>query len=546
MNKITNLRINFINLIKKAENKTKKNVLNNKQIYTKKNEHQQLFFKKPAYLFNIVDELISEKQMEKAEIVLYEKLKTIIEDNQIIFSNLIPDFFINLSKRGTSNTIGKKFFFIVQKIARQINKFNNSMSELEFLLNVEIKSEIKKINNNLLLIKNINKKINDIKNEPNSIIFDKKNEIENLIVYRQILSNQLNKIAGIKSLEKNNNFFLFLNKKIILLENSKKNDIFPAHGSYFSNKMSVGYQLKKKKTMKILDPIITTGTLGAILKFRTIQLESTKNKIGQLIYNFSNNFNFMNRYGYDINCNPGVKIFSETNPRIIPNKNNKGKEKLNSKWNTYNVFYPKTYEIQFLGKNKWKIKNFFNNKEIIDFKIEKKKSDLSLSLLKFDGIIIEYLNKSLKKNDKYLIQSTATAIDKFSIESDVTEKTNIAYFPTNNTDRDDYLNFQKMINLKNYKLINNKETMEESYENYKNHIQEKIEQLKLNQRLKVKEENILLEKNMYELNNNIFFQNLNKKPTNIDNLHLSNYKTSSLEPSLNEISEIIKIFNSKF
>lgn len=125
--------------------------------------------------------------------------------------------------------------------------------------------------------------------------------------------------------------------------------------------------------MKILDPVITTGTLGAILKFRTIQLESTKNKIGQLIYNFSNNFNFINRYGYDINCNPGVKIFSETNPKIIPNKNNKGKEKLNSKWNTYNVFYPKTYEIQFLGKNKWKIKNFFNNKEIIDFKTEKKK-----------------------------------------------------------------------------------------------------------------------------------------------------------------------------
>lgn len=247
MNKITNLRINFINLIKKAENKTKKNILNNKQIYTKKNEYQQLFFKKPAYLFNIVDKLISEKQMEKAEIILYEKLKTIIEDNQIIFSDLIPDFFINLSKRGTSNTIGKKFFFIVQKIARQINKFNKSMSELEFLLNVEIKSEIKKINNNLLLIKNINKKINDIKNEPNSIIFNKKNEIENLIVDRQILSNQLNEIAGIKSLEKNNNFFLFLNKKIILLENFKKNDIFPAHGSYFSNKMSVGYQLKKKK-----------------------------------------------------------------------------------------------------------------------------------------------------------------------------------------------------------------------------------------------------------------------------------------------------------
>lgn len=177
---------------------------------------------------------------------------------------------------------------------------------------------------------------------------------------------------------------------------------------------------------------------------------------------------------------------------------------------------------------------------------KKKKNALSLSLLKFDGIIIEYLNKSLKKNDKYLIQSTATAIDKFSIESNVTEKTNIAYFPTNNTDRDDYLNFQKMIDSKNYKLINNKETMEESYENYKNHIQEKIEQLKLNQRLKVKEENILLEKNMYELNNNIFFQNLNKKPKNLDNLHLSNYKTSSLEPSLNEISEIIKIFNSKF
>lgn len=378
------------------------------------------------------------------------------------------------------------------------------------------------------------------------IFLKKKKEIENLIIDRQILSNQLNEIAGIKSLDEKNNFFLFLNKKIILLENFKKNDIFPAHGSYFSNKMSVGCQFNKKKTMKILDPIIKTGTLGAILKFKTIQLESTKNKIGQLIYNFSNKFNYINRYGYDINCNPGVKIFSQTNPKIIPNKNNKGKEKLNSKWNTDIVFDPKTYEIQFLGKNKWKIKNFFNNKEIIDFSTEKKRNSLSLSLLKFDGILIEYLNKSLKKNDKYLIQSTSTAIDKFSIEPNVTEKTNIAYFPTNSTDRDDYLNFQKMIDSEHYKLINNKETVEESYENYKNHIQEKIEKLKLNQQLKVKEESILLEKNMYELNNNIFFQNLNKKTTNLDNLYLSKYKTSSLEPSFNEINEIMKIFNSKF
>lgn len=174
MHKITNLRINFISLINKAENKTKKNILNNKKIYTKKSEYQKLSFKKPEYLFNIVDKLISEKKMEKAEIILYEKLKTIIEDNQIIFSNLIPDFFKNLRKRGTSNTIGKKFFFIVKKISRQIQKFNKSMSELEFLLNIEIKSEIKKINNNLLLIENINKKINAIKNESNSDIFEKK------------------------------------------------------------------------------------------------------------------------------------------------------------------------------------------------------------------------------------------------------------------------------------------------------------------------------------------------------------------------------------
>ncbi|CAL4043055.1 Flagellar hook-associated protein 1 [Buchnera aphidicola (Tetraneura ulmi)] len=540
MQKIKNQKVNFINLLKKTNNEIKKNKYN-KKINKKKIEYKNLFLKKPEYLFNIVDELISKKQKEKQEIFLYKKLEKIIEENQTIFSNLIPYFFKNLNKRTTNGDIGKNFFLIVHKISKKLKEFKESISKLEFFLNMEIKSEIKKINKNLLLIKNINSKINNIKNESNSTIFYEKDTIKNLITNRQILTNQLNKIAGIKSLEEKNNFFLFLNKKNILLKNSKKTDIFPTNGLYVSNNISIGCQFYKKKTMKILDPIITTGTLSAILKFKNKQLELTKNKIGQLIYNFSSIFNTINQLGYDIDCKPGKRIFSRLHPKIIPNKNNKSKIKLFPKWNVLNISNPKNYEIKFLGNNKWKIKNLFNDKEFINFKVEKKKD--SSSLLKFDGIVIKYLNKFLNQNDKYLIESTATVIDQFSISSNITEKTKIAFFETNNKDLDDYSNFKKMIDLENYKLINNKETIEESYENYKNKIKKKIEELKLNQKLKVKKEKMLLEKNKYELNNNFSLQNLNKEKINLEKSNLSNYK-SYLQPSINEMNEIIKIFNS--
>jgi flagellar hook-associated protein 1 FlgK len=71
--------------------------------------------------------------------------------------------------------------------------------------------------------------------------------------------------------------------------------------------------------------MITTGSLGGLLTFRTEDLDKARNTLNQMALAFADAMNTQHEAGFDANGDAGGKLFNFGSPAVLSNSKNGGR-----------------------------------------------------------------------------------------------------------------------------------------------------------------------------------------------------------------------------
>src|SRR4030065_2710630 len=75
--------------------------------------------------------------------------------------------------------------------------------------------------------------------------------------------------------------------------------------------------LNGNNTIRLPESQITGGTLGGILSFRSVTLDSAQNALGRIAITLAQTFNEQHQLGMDLNGNMGGDFFMVPPPKVI-------------------------------------------------------------------------------------------------------------------------------------------------------------------------------------------------------------------------------------
>lgn len=162
----------------------------------------------------------------------------------------------------------------------------------------------------------------------------------------------------------------------------------------------------------VITQFLTGGELGGIAKFRKEVLDPAQNELGRIAIGIAKSFNQQHHLGMDLNNKLGGNFFNEVDkmsPAALPSLNNRGDTELGVKITDVDKLTTSDYELTYF-QGQYELLRLEDSKVVARFKEFPQK-------IETDGLEI-YLTKGSKvmDNDRFLIQPTRRAGDKFAVE----------------------------------------------------------------------------------------------------------------------------------
>ncbi|WP_295164376.1 flagellar hook protein [uncultured Buchnera sp.] len=445
---------------------------------------------------------ISERvQDEQTKIEEYLKLEDLFGEKSNIFTLLINQLYSSIENDVVNNN-GNRFNENIEnnlkKIISELKNFDEKLSFLEKDVKESITEKIKKAN---ILINKIYDTNIDIKFFPTVQL---PNRVDSFIDRRDQLIDELNDIIGVKVVKENNTFKVCLNNGMCIIDDHNKQNLIALTSSTDDKYISVGYWDENEKTLKKMEHMIPSSSLGALLMFRREDLQNARNKIGQLTINFADSINECHTLGYDILGNLGKQVFSISDPEIISSSTNQSYLPTSIKWVSTSDAQDTNYVV-FLKNNHWTVTRLRDRSTVeadiyqldnntyitfdgIEFKIEGDNAEGNIYMIKPYSKTLNQLELLIVKNDLFSISSS----------NDLSQKNK------NNAIKIHHLNQEK--------IVNKNETLYDSYRKFLKSISYKCNDL---------EEKVPFKRNMIEILKN-------KKISESDDIH-ENYQKLSYE-----------------
>ncbi|QCI24412.1 flagellar hook protein [Buchnera aphidicola (Muscaphis stroyani)] len=380
------------------------------------------------------------------------KLENLLCEKSNIFSVLAKELYGQIKNNflfNKKNVIGKDIEEKLNQIIDSLQDFDNKLIFLEKEIKQEIGNKIKKVNS---LINKIHETNLDICCFP---IYQLPGRVEDFIKKREHFINELNKLIGITVIKENSNYKVYLNNGICIIDNEKKQNLIELTSNSDSKYISVGYFDDNAGKVKKAEFMIPNGSLGALLRFRREELEHVRNKIGQLTVNFTDSINLYHQIGFDSYGNVGEPMIRISEPQIISHSKHTSSSVVSAKWVSFKFAKDSNYAV-FFHNNNWTVTRLLDH-EAIPANIKQENNNIFIT---FDGIELKIQGKPNEK-DFYEVKPYLNTLEKldllidkdtpFSFNDD-TVKSNMNIVITHNFNEDH--------------IVDQKETIQESYQNF--------------------------------------------------------------------------------
>lgn len=363
------------------------------------------------------------EQMSKIDNLLASKTSSVSVSMQDFFTSL-QTLVSNAEDPAARQTlIGK-----ANGLVNQFKTTDQYLRDQDKQVNIAIGSSVDQINNYSKQIASLNDQISRLTGvgagaSPND-----------LLDQRDQLVSELNKIVGVEvSVQDGGTYNITMANGYSLVQGSNARQLAAVQSQSDPSRITVAYVDAIAGNIEIPEKLITTGSLGGLLTFRSQDLDQTRNTLGQLALAFADAFNQQHREGYDANGKNNVDFFSIGDPAVYGNSKNTGSISANVK--TASEVQATDYKMVYDGA-KWQVTRLADN---TSFEVTE-----SAGKLTFDGLEIT-VDTAADKNDSFIVKPVSDAIINMGVL--VTNESQIAMAKDATAGESDNRNGQALLDL---------------------------------------------------------------------------------------------------
>ncbi|MGD8203823.1 flagellar hook-associated protein FlgK [Pantoea sp. FN0305] len=378
-------------------------------------------------------------------------------------STTLSDFFTNVQNVVSNANDPSARQTLLGKAEGLVNQFkvtDQYLRNMDASINTGISSSVEQINSYASQIAGLNTQIGKLQAagagaDPNT-----------LLDQRDALVNKLNDLVGVSVSKQDGSYIVSMSNGLALVNGADTRQLVAMTASNDPTRTTIGYVDKTAGNVEIPESLVSTGSLGGLLKFRTEDLDSARNKLNQLALNFADNFNTQHKAGFDSEGNAGTDFFAIGGPTVVGNSKNASGVTLTASWSDTSKAQATDYKVSWDGSN-WNVKRLSDN------------TSVSASLdangqLNFDGLQVTP-SGTPAANDNFIVKPVSNAIVNMDVV--VTNEAQVAAAGAAGG-KSDNRNAQKLLDLQSKNLVNGNATLAQGYASLVSDIGNKTNTLK--------------------------------------------------------------------
>lgn len=330
-----------------------------------------------------------------------------------------------------------------QTSAQYLNNMQNSV-------NADVDSSIKQVNTITSQIADLNKQIGKLSTANGAAPND-------LLDKRDQLVNTLNNVVGVTVSQQDGGYTVAMANGLTLVNGDKSHDLVAMPSSSDPTRTTIGYVDKQAGNVEIPEKLITTGSLGGLLAFRTQDLDLAQNQLGQLAAAFTTSFNDVHKQGFDSKGNQGVDFFNIGSPIVVGNSKNSTAASVTAEWTDTSALKASNYTVSYDGNN-WTATRASDSTAVTITPGTDASGNTTLS---FDGLKLTVAGTPAPAaKDSFLVKPVQNAINDMSVA--ITSESQVAAAGAVGGESDNR-NAQKLLNLQDVKLVGGNATLSQAY-----------------------------------------------------------------------------------
>lgn len=384
------------------------------------------------------------QQMSKIDDVLSGSTNSLATTMQDFFSSL-QTLVSNAEDPAARQTVLGK----ADGLVNQFKVNDQYLRDQDKQINIAIGTSVDQINNYAKQIANLNDQISRLTGvgagaSPN-----------NLLDQRDQLVSELNQIVGVEvSVQDGGTYNVSFGNGYNLVQGSTSNQLAAVKSSADPSRTTVTFVDGTSGPVEIPEKLLTSGSLGGMLTFRTEELDAARNTLNQLALSFANAMNTQHAKGFDADGEPGEKLFDIGAPAVLANSKNTGSAAVTAKVDmaNYTKVQATDYKMEFDGSS-WKITRLSDKTTVTA-------TDDGSGNLSFDGLTVN-VSGAAKNKDSFIVKPVASAI--VNMDLAISDESKLALASDATGGESDNRNGQALLDLQNSKVVGGNKTFNDAY-----------------------------------------------------------------------------------
>jgi len=304
-----------------------------------------------------------------------------------------------------------------EALVARFQSMDQRMSQIREGVNTQIASSVDEINSLASQVAEMNHQIllmeSSAAGQPVNDMLDQRDE----------LINQLSKIINTDTVRQSDGSVnVYVGNGEALVVGAQALSLQAINSPNDPGNLTIGL-VSRNNIIQIPEKQITGGTLGGILSFRSVTLDSAQNALGRIAITLAQTFNAQHQLGMDLNGDMGEDFFTLPSPKIISASSNSPASSIAASISDYSVLTTSDYQFSYDGTN-YTLTRLSDNTSVSTPVAPSGASPLTL-----DGISVTAA--TILPNERFRIQPTINGAKDIAVN--ITDTTKIAAAGPNRT-----------------------------------------------------------------------------------------------------------------
>ena len=243
-----------------------------------------------------------------------------------------------------------------QALANQFRSMSQYLTGLNANVNDQVSGSVDQINTYAGQIASLNKQVAMFGNASGG------QAPNDLLDQRDQLVNDLGKLVGTKLVvQDGGQYNVFIGNGQSLVLGDKATKLAAISSASDPGRTTIATVNAAGKAVELKESMISGGSLGGLLQFRSETLDTAQNSLGRIAISLADNFNAQQKLGMDLNGNLGTDFFSQASPGVISNSKNGPGSTLTAEFSDISKLTTSDYRVNITGPSAYVVTRLSDN-----------------------------------------------------------------------------------------------------------------------------------------------------------------------------------------